>query len=232
MHASSCVKGIERFAVHRGVPSVLCSDNGTNFIASEKELLQSVSAWNQRVLSEASVKKRIHWKFNRSSAHRHGRVWERIVRSFLYATLGNRRRLTCEILTTTYCLVDKILNSRPLVLVSSDGTDLEALTLNHFLLGTASFTMPSHQRADVDYKKRYSPAQAYSVTIWDRWLRDYLPSLNLSSKWSAQPDRDLKTWDLVWIVERVHKDITYRNIYIKKFKYTVFLKNCKIFFRF
>ena len=164
MHASSCDKGIERFAAHRGVPSVLWSDNETNFIASEKELLQSVSAWNQRVLSEASVKKRIHWKFNRSSAPRHGRVWERIVRSFLYATLGNRR-LTGEILTTTYCLVDKILNSRPFVLVSSDGTDLEALTLNHFLLGTASFTMPSHQRADVDHKKRYSPAQAYSDTI-------------------------------------------------------------------
>ena len=55
--------GIERFAARRGVPSVLWSDNRTNFIASEKELLQNVSAWNQQILSEALVKKRIHWKF-------------------------------------------------------------------------------------------------------------------------------------------------------------------------
>ena len=51
--------GIERFAVRRGTPSVLWSDNGTNFIASEKALLQNVSAWNQQTLSETLVKKRI-----------------------------------------------------------------------------------------------------------------------------------------------------------------------------
>ena len=203
MDTSSCVMGIERFAARRGVPSVLWSDNGTNFIASEKELLQNVSAWNQQTLSEALVKKRIHWKFNPPSAPHHGGVWERIVRSFkhvFYAILGNRR-LTDEILTTTFCLVEQSLNSRPLVPVSADATDLDALTPNHFLLGTAGSTMPSHQRADVDHKKRYARAQAYSDAIWDRWLRDYVPSLNRRSKWSTQPDRDLKTGDLVWIVE-------------------------------
>ena len=107
MDTSSCVMGIERFAARRGVPSVLWSDNGTNFIASEKELLQNVSAWNQQILSEALVKKRIHWKFNPPSAPHHGGVWERIVRSFkhvFYPILGNRR-LTDEISTTTFCLV-------------------------------------------------------------------------------------------------------------------------------
>ena len=43
MDTSSCVMGIERFAARRGVPSVLWSDNGTNCIASEKELLKRVS---------------------------------------------------------------------------------------------------------------------------------------------------------------------------------------------
>ena len=61
--------------------------------------------------------------------------------------------------------------------------------------------MPSHQRADVDHRKRYARAQAYSDAIWDRLLRDYVPSLNHCSNWSAQPVRDLKTGDLVWIVE-------------------------------
>ena len=195
--------GIERSAARRGIPSVLWSDNGTNFIASEKELLQNVSAWNQQILSEALVKKRIHWRFNPPSAPHHGGVWERIVRSFkhvFYAILGNRR-LTEEILTTTFCLVEQSLNSRPLVPVSSDATDLDELTPKHFLLGTASSTLPSHQRADVDHKKSYARAQAYSDAIWDRWLRDYVPSLNRRTKWCAQSDRDLKNGDLVWIVE-------------------------------
>ena len=203
MDTSSRVMGIERFAARRGVPSVLWSDNGTNFIASEKEFLQNVSAWNQQILSEALVKKRIHWNFNRPSAPHHGGIWKLIVRSFqhvFYAILGNRR-LTDEILTTTFCLVEQSLNSRPLVPVSSDATDFDASTPNHFLLGTAGFTMPSHQRADVDHRKRYARAQAYSDAIWDRWLKDYVPSLNRRSKWSAQPDRNLKTGDLVWIVE-------------------------------
>ena len=64
MDTSSCVMGIERFIAHRGTPSVLWSDNGTNFIASEKELLQNFSNWNQQVLTDALVKKRISWKFN------------------------------------------------------------------------------------------------------------------------------------------------------------------------
>ena len=203
MDTSSCVMGIERFAARRGTPSVLWSDNGTNFIASEKKLLQNVSAWNQQTLSETLVKKRIQWKFNPPSAPHHGGVWERFVRSFkhiFYAILGNRR-LTDEILTNTFCLVEQSLNSRPLVPVSSDATDLDALTPNHFLLGTADSTMLSHQRADIDHRKRYVRAQAYSDAIWERWLREYVPSLNRRSKWSAPPERDLITGDLVWIVE-------------------------------
>ena len=42
MDPGSVVMGIERFVSRRGIPSVILSDNGTNFVASEKELLQNV----------------------------------------------------------------------------------------------------------------------------------------------------------------------------------------------
>ena len=203
MDTSSCVMGIERFAARRGTPSVLWSDNGTNFVASDKELLQNVRNWNQQVLTESLVKKGIQWKFNPPSAPHHGGVWERLVRSFkhvFYAVIGNRR-LTDEILATTFCLVEQSLNARPLVPASADATDLDALTPNHFLHGTSSSVLPSHQQADIDHRKRYARAQAYSDTIWNRWLREYVPTLNRQSKWSSHPNRDLKTGDLVWIVE-------------------------------
>ena len=97
------------------------------------------------------------------------------------------------------------LKYRPLVLRSSDTTDLEALTPNHFLLGTSVFTMPS-QRADNDHRERYVRLKAYSDAIWECWIRDYVPSLYCRSKSnqieiSAQLDRDFKTGDPVWIVE-------------------------------
>ena len=203
MDTSSCVMGIERFAARRGTPSVLWSENGTNFVASDKELLQNVRNWNQQVLTELLVKKGIQWKFNPPSAPHHGGVWERLVRSFkhvFYAVIGNRR-LTDEILATTFCLVEQSLNARPLVPASADATDLDALTPNHFLHGTSGSVLPSHQQADIDHRKRYARAQAYSDTIWYRWLREYVPTLNRRSKWSSHSNRDLKTGDLVWIVE-------------------------------
>ena len=104
-------------------------------------------------------------------------------------------------MTTTFCLVEQSLNARPLVPASPDATDLDALTPNHFLLGTAGSVLPSHQRAEVDHRKRYVRAQAYSDAIWDRWLKEYVPSINRRSKWSSPSERQLKTEDLVWIVE-------------------------------
>ena len=118
-----------------------------------------------------------------------------------YAVLGNRR-LTDELLNTTFCLVEQSLNARPLVPASADATDLEALTPNHFLHGTRSTILPSHDPINFDHRKRYVRAQAYSDAIWNRWLREYVPTLNRRSKWSSPSDRDLKTGDLVWIVEQ------------------------------
>ena len=203
MDTSSCVMGIERFCARRGIPSVIWSDNGTNFVASEKELLSNINIWNQQVLSESLVKKGTKWKFNPPSAPHHGGVWERLVRSFkhvFYAVLGNRR-LTDEILTTTFCLVEQCLNARPITPVSPEATDIDALTPNHVLLGTASSTLPSHFRPEIDHRKRYVRAQAYSDAIWNRWLKEYVPHLNCRSKWFQSSDRHLKTGDLVWLVE-------------------------------
>ena len=203
MDTSSCVMGIERFVSRRGIPSVILSDNGTNFVASEKELLQNVLKWNQQSIAESMVKKGVRWKFNPPSAPHHGGVWERLVRSFkhtFYAILGNRR-LTDEILTTVFCLVEQSLNARPLIPASADATDLDALTPNHFLLGTAGSSLPSHSNCDFDHRKRYARAQAYSDAIWNRWLKEYVPTLNRRSKWCTQSNKQLKTGDLVWIVE-------------------------------
>ena len=183
--------GIERLVSRWGI----WSDNfGTIFVASE---------CNQQSIAESMVKKGVNLKFNPSSApHNCGGVWERLVRSFKHtfcAILGNRR-LTDEIITTVFRLVEQSPNARPLVPAGANATDLDALTLNHFLLGTAGSSLPYHSNCDIDHRQRYARAQVYSDAIWNRWLKEYVPTLNRRSKWSTQSDMQLKTGDLVWIV--------------------------------
>ena len=113
MDTSSCVMGIERFVARRGVPGVIWSHNGANFIATERELLNNVLNWNQQTLTDSLVKKIIKWNFNPPSAPHHGGVWERFVSSFIhtfYAILGNRK-LTDEIFFTTFCIVEQSPNA-------------------------------------------------------------------------------------------------------------------------
>ena len=57
--SSSCVMGIESFVARHGVPGVIWFDNGTNFIATEKELLNNVLNWNQKTLTDPLVKETI-----------------------------------------------------------------------------------------------------------------------------------------------------------------------------
>ncbi len=128
MDTSSCVMALERFMARRGYPSVIWSDNGTNFIGAEKELLACVRSWNNQQISDKLAANFIRWKFNPPSAPHQGGSWERLIRSFkrtFYAVLGNRR-LTDEILQTTFCLVEQCLNSRPLTPASDDPSELDA----------------------------------------------------------------------------------------------------------
>ena len=184
MDTSACVAGIERFIARRGMPNVIWSDNGTNFIGSEKELLEVTRRWNDYAPA-ALMCKGNRWKFNPPSAPHHGGSWERMVRSckrVFYSILGNRR-MTDETLNTTFCLVEQALNNRPLTPVSDDPNELEALTPNHFLLGRSFQALPSLVPGDEpDLLRRYTKAQAYANAIWVRSMKEYVPSLHKRGK--------------------------------------------------
>ena len=144
LDTSCCVMGIERFIARRGTPSTIWSDNGTNFVSAEKELLSCIKSWNC-MAPTIFAHKDVAWKFNPPGALHHGGSWERLVRSVkrvLYDILGSRR-VTEDVLGTTLCSVEQALNSRPITPVSTDSRELEALTPNHFLLGQCATKFPS-----------------------------------------------------------------------------------------
>ena len=181
MDISSCVMAIERFISRRGKPSKTWSDNGTNFVGAEKELLVCIKNWNAEA-PVSLVHKGINWKYNPpSTPHQGGGAWERLVRSckrVFYAILGSRK-LTDEILNTTICLVEASLNARPLTPVSDDPKSLEVITPNHSLLGQHSLTFPSLRSSEnYSHYKRYARAQSHANAIWQRWLSENVPTLN------------------------------------------------------
>ena len=151
-----------------------------------------------------------------------GGVWERLVRSFkrvLYTILGTRR-LTDEVLNTTFCLVEYALNSRPVTPVSADPSDLGAKTPNHFLLGNQATGIPTSVGVDeFDHLKRYARAQSYANAIWARWVKEYVPALNRRAKWQTPAEHHLKAGDLVWIVEESNPRGYYPTSRIEELRY-------------
>ena len=75
MNMNSCVMGIERFIARRGKPRLLWSDNGTIFIATEKELSLCIQSWNQKFIASQMSERGILWHFNPPSAPHHGGSW-------------------------------------------------------------------------------------------------------------------------------------------------------------
>ena len=179
MNASLCVMGVEQFVSRRGTPAIIWSDNGTNFVGAEKEISENIEKWNIISIAIEFAQKGNKWMFNRSSAPPQCGNWTRLLRSFkrmLYTILGTRR-LTNEILNTTFCLVEHALNLCPLTPVSADPSDLGAKTPNHFLLGNQWTVILSIVGVDeFDDGKWYDRAQSYATTIWAGWIEEYVPS--------------------------------------------------------
>ena len=84
----------------------------------------------------------------------------------MMAIEGNRT-LRDDVLSTTMCLVEQILNSRPLTSVSDDPEDSEAMTPNHFLPGRAS--PATSFIPDTDMQGVFRVSQSYADLIWSRW---------------------------------------------------------------
>ena len=195
---------LRRFIARRGKPTVIYSDNGTNFVGANRELRECISAWNQNNIESVLSQDGIQWVFNPPAAPHMGGVWERLVRSCKKAqdVVLQNQVLTDEVLLTAFAEVEWLVNSRPLTEVSSDVDDLEALTPNHFIIGRGTVNLPPGVFVDreISSHKRWRQAQVVATHIWNRWLREYLPCLITRKKW-LQPTANVKIGDLVLVVD-------------------------------
>ncbi|XP_069114846.1 uncharacterized protein [Argopecten irradians] len=82
LEADSFINALIRFMSRRGVPELIRSDNGTNFVGGEKELRTSIRQCTEHVnTKEYLLLRNIKWEFNPPAASHMGGVWERQIRS-------------------------------------------------------------------------------------------------------------------------------------------------------
>nr|XP_034824837.1 uncharacterized protein LOC117982583 [Maniola hyperantus] len=200
LSTDSAIQALRRMGGRRGWPSIIFSDNATNFKGADVELRAAVEEWAEP-LREFCLGKMISWKFITPGTPNQGGAWERLVRSVktaLSATL-NEKSPKEETLQTLLVEAEYSVNARPLTHVSVSHKDPEALTPNHFLIGSSSRlpVVGPCQQAD---KRTWRAAQALADEFWRRWIREYLPTLVPRGS-AAQSLRQLQQGDLVVVVD-------------------------------
>ena len=172
----------------RGPPTIIYSDNGSNFRGAEVDVIRALQAWDQEKIQATLTQRGIEWKFNPPAASHQGGVWERLIRSIrriLYSLVGERL-LSDETLRTFLVEVEKILNDRPITPVSSDPQDLDALTPSHILLLRRNPSSPGVFNESDQFRARWKLVHLLANEFWQRWTKEYLPTLQERQKWLRQ----------------------------------------------
>ena len=206
LDTTAFINALRRFLSRRGPVVAMYSDNATNFVGAVNELRRAFDL-NQETIQRWGANKGFDWHFNPPNASHMGGAWERAigtVRKVLYGVLReNQVSLDDDSLSTVFCEVENIVNSRPLTTVSNDPADLNPLSPNHVILGKSSVLLPpitQPQRADLYARKRWRRVQYLIGLFWSRWRKEFLASLQPRSKWT-QSQRNLKVGDIVLIKE-------------------------------
>ncbi|XP_055950873.1 uncharacterized protein LOC129984959 [Argiope bruennichi] len=189
--------GFRRFIARRGRPSIIYSDNGSNFVGSNN-LFESID-WNI-VGREAAILK-IDWKFSPPATPWWGGFWERLVqmiKKLLRRTLG-QASLNYEELMSVLCDCESTVNSRPLTYVTEDSDDLIPLTPSLFLGEIPEFGVPDLDHLDqIDFNKRLRHLQNVRELLRRRFRLEYL-SLLVQRPSTMLISRQIKIGDIVLV---------------------------------
>ena len=192
-----------RMASRRGLPEEVTTDNGTNFVGADNELRDLVNALNQDAIRQRTSEKGIRWRFNPPAAPHFGGAHESLVKSAkrsLNAILKNAD-VNDEELMTSFIGAEALLNSRPLTYQSAHPADATPLTPNHFLHGQmgGEFAPRTVDEIAFNPRRRWRRVQELLRHFWQRWTREWLPSLAARQKW-RQNRRNLRVGDIVLVV--------------------------------
>ena len=186
MDTDEFIMCLRRFINRRGDVKELRCDNGSKFVGSERELKKSLREWNQGQIERELIQRGCKWIFQPPTASSMSGVWERMVRrakTVLKSILG-AQTVTDVVLPTLLTEVERILNGRALTANLDDPNDLEPLTPAHLLMQRKVICLPPgvFEKTDI-YRKKWRQVQFLANLFWERWLKEYTPTLQQRGKW-------------------------------------------------
>nr|XP_042913091.1 uncharacterized protein LOC122273094 [Parasteatoda tepidariorum] len=197
LSTENLILGLRRFISRRGRPSVVYTDNGTNFVGTQN-LLKSID-W-EKLKTESNLSS-ITWNFIPPSAPWYGGFWERLIgmmKRILRKVLG-RTSLNYEEMVTVLCDCESVMNSRPLTYVSDDAEELSPITPMMFLqeirqVGVADFDILDQEK----FKKRLAYRNEICQNLRKRFRTEYLGQLRETSS-KTKTSEALQVGDIVII---------------------------------
>uniref|UniRef100_A0AAG5DPQ0 Integrase catalytic domain-containing protein n=1 Tax=Anopheles atroparvus TaxID=41427 RepID=A0AAG5DPQ0_ANOAO len=201
LSTASLILCVRRFVCRRGPPKEIYSDNGTNFQGAARILRNEISQGMLETFTDENTR----WQFIPPGAPHMGGAWERLVRS-VKAAIGDaytEGKLSHEEFETMLAEAEAIVNSHPLTYLPLDSAESEALTPNHFLLGSSSGRKswdetPLTRRGAS--KEAWAGIKLHIARMWQRWLKEYLPELRKQTKWFEET-RPLQEGNVVLIAD-------------------------------
>lgn len=202
LSSDSCIMLVRCFIARRGQPQEILCDRGTNFVGASNELKREFENLPVNAMKETFSS--IKWSFNPPASPHMGGAWERLVHSVKKNLMFvmPQRKPTDELLQAALLEIENTINSRPLTHVPVDPQDPEAITPNHFILGSSSGVKPSGVFTDDVFilRKNWKISQQIAQHFWVRWLREYVPIITRRSKWFTKA-KPIETGDIVLIVD-------------------------------
>ncbi|XP_058822232.1 uncharacterized protein LOC131683878 [Topomyia yanbarensis] len=198
------LSALKRFVSRRGRPAHIYSDNGKNFEGA-KNTLEEI----QRFLTDEDVyswsgDEGITWHLNPPKAPHFGGLWEaavKVAKKQLYRQLGSSR-LSFEDLSTVLTQIEGSMNSRPLVPLTEDPSDLACLTPAHFLVGSTLHAVPELDIRNLPISRldHYQKLQRIHQQFWQHWQAEYLQELQKDNCFSS-PNHEIQPGRLVVVMD-------------------------------
>ncbi|XP_011858946.1 PREDICTED: uncharacterized protein LOC105556463, partial [Vollenhovia emeryi] len=113
----------------------------------------------------------------------------KVAKRHLY-TVTKGRVLTFEECSTLLSQIEAIMNSRPLMPLSSDPNDLSVLTPAQFLIGDSLIQPAQHDYTEISENRltHWQNRQRLLQQFWVRFHKEYLNELQPRTKWTASGD--------------------------------------------
>lgn len=205
LSSSSFINALRRLIAIRGPVVQFRSDRGTNFVGATENLSIDSEFVEKEPVEKFLSGSCAKWKFNAPHASHMGGAWERLIGvsrrildSMLLCDHAKGTRLTHEVLVTLMAEVSAIVNSRPLLPVSSDPESPCILTPSTLLTMKTDKDIspfPLYEPKDM-LKSHWKHVQVLAEEFWRRWKDEYLHSLQKREKWFKEC-RNLIAGDLV-----------------------------------